>query len=424
MKRLIVTLFSILVLIFAVSESGMSATTVSFWHNFGGIDKEVVDEMIDTWNKANPDIQVEGTFVSAEGRGGLVLQEKLLTAIAGGTPPDVAYFNRHSTASWAVRNSFMPLNSLADAAGMKEEDYLPFAWRESNWKGNLYSLPFNTDTRGLYWNKDLFREVGLDPEVPPVTIEELDAYAEKLTKLDARGRLERIGFIPWRGQGLSYTWALSFGGQIYDEANQVCTATDPKIIEMLHWIQSYAKKYDISKIDTFSSAFGAQAQNPLYTGQLAMEINGVWELAAIDRYAPELDYGVSHIPYPPGGRNATYAGGWSVVIPRGAKHPQEAFEFARWFAGEEGQYIYCTGIQQIPTSTAATERMKQTADKDWNMFLDLLSVASGRPVTPEIDLLKQEDAINYDLVIHLKKSPEQAMADLEAKVNKAMERWK
>ncbi|NMB23966.1 MAG: ABC transporter substrate-binding protein [Firmicutes bacterium] len=414
----------VVVLATLMLAGSVGATTISFWHNFGGLEKEVVDSMIETWNRANPDIQVEGTYVSAQGRGGLVLQEKLLTAIAGGTPPDVAYFNRHSTASWAVRDSFVSLNSYMEASGLNSDDYLPFALKESTWKGNVYSLPFNTDTRGLFWNKEMFAEVGLDPETPPTNIEQLDLYAEKLTKLDARGRLERIGFVPWRAQGLFYTWALSFGGQVYDEVNQKCTATDPKIIEMLHWMQSYSKKYDISKIDTFSSAFGAQEQNPLYTGQVAMEINGVWELASIERYAPNLQFGVSHIPYPHSGRNATYSGGWSVVIPRGAKHPEEAFEFARWFAGEEGQYIYCSNTSSIPTNVGTIERLQETATPNWQMFLDLLSVASGRPVTPEIDLLKQEDAINYDLVIHLKKTPEQAMADLEAKVNKAMERWK
>lgn len=422
--RKLITLSCIVILICLSMAATVNATTISFWHCLGGIHKEILDEMIDTWNKEHPEIQVDATYVSAAGRGGLVLQEKLLTAIAGGTPPDVAYFNRHSTAAWVVRDAFIPLTAFAEKAGVTADKYIEFAWREANWKGELYGLPFDTDGRGLYWNKDLFAEVGLDPESPPRNITELDTYAEKLTKFDDRGRLIRMGFIPWLNQGLFYTWVLSFGGQIYDEVKQECTATDPKIIDMLNWVVSYAKKYDINRIDTFSSAFGAQEQNPFYIGQVAMVIDGSWAIKNIEAYAPHLNFGVGSIPYPPNGANTFYAGGWSVVIPRGAKHPKEAFEFMKWFAGEEGQFKYCSEVYNIPTHLQALKQLKQIADKKMRHFLDLLPFAHGRPITPEIDLLKQEGAIAYDLVRHFKKTPEQAMRDLEVKVNKAMKRWK
>ena len=60
--------------------------------------------------------------------------------------------------------------------------FFPELWKTVEWEGGIYGVPFNTDTRFFFWNKDHFAEVGLDPEKPPTTWAELEEYALKLDK--------------------------------------------------------------------------------------------------------------------------------------------------------------------------------------------------------------------------------------------------
>jgi multiple sugar transport system substrate-binding protein len=92
---------------------------------------------------------------------GTQMSEKLLTAIAAGTPPDTAEFDRFIVASRAAKSSLTDLTSMASVARVSQDQYYPFSWEEASYKGKLYALPFDTDTRGRYYNLDVFKEAGL-----------------------------------------------------------------------------------------------------------------------------------------------------------------------------------------------------------------------------------------------------------------------
>ena len=79
----------------------------------------------------------------------------------------------------------MPLDELIEADGDEGkayiDDFLPGFMEDSYVDGKIYSIPFQRSTMVLYYNKDAFKEVGLDPEAPPTTWEELAEYGQKLT---------------------------------------------------------------------------------------------------------------------------------------------------------------------------------------------------------------------------------------------------
>src|SRR5918997_2971674 len=84
-----------------------------------------------------------------------------------------------------------------------------------------------------------------------------------------------------------------------------------------------------------------------------MQITGDWMINQLEQYAPDMDYGITYIAVPnEGDEPSTWAGGWSVVIPQGAQNPEPAFEFMRWFSGEEGQRIYTEESRHLPTLEA------------------------------------------------------------------------
>ncbi len=127
-----------------------------------------------------------------------------MTAIAGGNAPDLVFFDRFKVGSWANQGSLTSLTEYAERDGISREDFYEYTWDESSYEDDLYAVPLTTDSRLLFYNKDHFSEVGLDPDNPPTTIAELEEAADLLTIIDGN-RIERLGLIPWISQGWLYS---------------------------------------------------------------------------------------------------------------------------------------------------------------------------------------------------------------------------
>jgi multiple sugar transport system substrate-binding protein len=140
------------------------------------------------------------------------------------------------------------------------------------------------------------------------------------------------------------------------------------------------------KVQTFISTYAPPnnppQQHPFLIGKVAMMVSGDWVLNSIRQYAPNLQYGVTYIPVPnKGDKPSTWAGGWSLVIPTGSKHPAEAFKFMNWMCGPEGQKMYTTGTLHLPTWKALLDD-NSLFDAQHMFFKQLLSVAYSRPALP------------------------------------------
>ena len=152
---------------------------------------------------------------------------KTLAAIHGGTPPDVAIMLSQNLNDIIGQDIVIPLDELiaADAAQVKMDDFFPAFMLNSTQGGKVWSIPFQRSTPVMYYNKEAFKEVGLDPNKPPQTQAELVAAAKKLTKQEG-GRTTRWGLaIPSSG-GVD-TWlfealTIAAGGLLYDANNSCC----------------------------------------------------------------------------------------------------------------------------------------------------------------------------------------------------------
>jgi len=246
----------------------------------------------------------------------------------------------------------------------------------------VYALPWGADPNfAMFWNKQVFREAGLDPERPPRTIKELDEMNDKITKFDESGRLIRIGIIPWQWQGDNslFTWGYAWGGDFYELPKNGklvgrVTADTPKNVEALKWIASYAKKYDVRKIAAFQQTFVGQANDPFYMGTLGMSLIHVTQVRYLKKYAPGLDYGVTFVPAPEGGEHPTgWIGGWSLAIPRGVKAKKEAFEFMRWMCtADAGTMIMGKKMEQFPAYRKSPYYDSIKDDRVWGVYYQIV----------------------------------------------------
>jgi multiple sugar transport system substrate-binding protein len=408
----------------AAPAASTAKTTVTFWDVSSpeSTDGKAKQVMINNFMDKNPDIAIDWVYKPTTGD--TQISQALLTAIAGGTPPEAAYFDRFVVPAWAAQDSLTDLTDLADAAGIKQDDYFPFAWQEATgWKNRLWALPFDTDDRAIYYNTKLVTDAGLDPANPPKSIAEFDAWADKLFKFDG-SRLITAGFIPWYAQGWIYSYGWTWDGKFWNPETGEITANDPKIVAACEWMASYAQKYDVQTMDSFSSAFGAEAQQPFLVDQVAMVYDGNWQLANYQRYAPDLEFGVIPMPYPQdGGREATWAGGWSVVIPKGAPNVEAGFKFISYFAGPEELNYFCQQTAHIPTLVKAAEDPFYRKDPHQAVFMDMLPIANTRPPVPIGQFLWNALAEARDLIIHGTKTPQQALDDVTTNSNEELKKF-
>ncbi len=178
-----------------------------------------------------------------------------------------------------------------------------------------------------------------------------------INKTDASGNYTQVGFIPYDttySQGWHYTWGFDFGGRFADLAAGKVTPADPGIVKAFQFLKDWAAAMGPQKVQTFISTYAPPnnppQQHPFLIGKVAMMVSGDWVLNSIRQYAPNLNYGVTYIPVPnKGDKPSTWAGGWSLVIPTGSKHPAEAFQFLSWMCGPDGQKMYTTGTLHLPT---------------------------------------------------------------------------
>ncbi len=175
-------------------------TSLEFYYPVavGGPITKIVDGMVADFEKGHPDIKVKPIYAGS-------YQDtitKVLTAIKGGDVPQLSVILSVDMFTLIDEDAIVPYESLvkteADKAWLK--GFYPAFMENSQTGGKTWGIPFQRSTVVMYWNKEAFKEAGLDPETPPQTWDELVAFGKKLTKKDASGNVTRWGVqIPSSG---------------------------------------------------------------------------------------------------------------------------------------------------------------------------------------------------------------------------------
>jgi ABC-type glycerol-3-phosphate transport system substrate-binding protein len=305
---------------------------VTYWEKWVSFEGVAMQQVVDAFNRSQDRIVVDYYPVSQ-------VDQKTLVATAGGDPPDVAGIWVQNIATFADAEALQPLDGFIRADGLTTEAWLaryyPIYAHICSYRGHVYAGISTPAIIALHWNKTLFREAGLDPDRPPRTLAEFDDYARRLTKHDPKtGALTQLGFLP-QEPAVWWPWVYArwFGGGLFDGKN-ITAGTDPRTLEAMQWAAGFTKENGLDAVRTFATGFLGQASNPqsaFLNGKVAMVFQGVWFNNYIHQYKPGLDYGVGNWPEAiPGVRDFAMAESDVLVIPRGAKHPEAAWEFIKY----------------------------------------------------------------------------------------------
>ena len=161
-----------------------------------------------------------------------------------------------------------------------------------------------------------------------------------------------------------------------------------------------------------------EEQQYFITQRIGFAINGDWYLKHIPQYAPDIEYGLTVMPVPAeGDESATWAGGWSMVMPQGAKNPEGAWRFMQYIAGEPGQRTYTTETAHLPTFNSLLADSSSSTDPQHLFFAEqLLPTAKNRPPLPVGARYWDELTCAWERIYLNEEEPAAALATVKERV--------
>ncbi|MCY3019085.1 MAG: extracellular solute-binding protein [Planctomycetota bacterium] len=463
-----VVALSVLLLVASCIACAEDTVELQYWTS--PYELRAMAEIFEQYQRENPGVKV--VIGQSAARNLVDDPQRVLCAIVGGDPPDIIVFDRYAVGEWAARGAFMPLNDevpgvvgpggfvaedarAGDPDAIKEENYYKPCWEEATYKGKLYGIAIGTDNRALYYNKTMLVKAGLvDKKTgaarPPESWNELREYANKLSVFETTGnqrKLKVAGFVPNYGNSWLYIYGWQNGAKFMSDDGRTCLLNEPKVVEALAFMKSmYDDLGGAAAVNAFQSSFQGGELDPFLTGKIAMKIDGNWVLSGIAAYKPDMDFGVCPAPMPDAGQERiSWLGGWAWIIPKGAKHPREAWTLirrlssvetnmhmaailARTEAAQGRMYIPGLNANRLVTEALFNKYLKNDPNADpkfvnaMQVFIDLLPRSKYRPVTPVGQLLWNEHVRATQYAILGKMAPQEALDIGTALVQRDLDR--
>jgi multiple sugar transport system substrate-binding protein len=208
-------------------------------------------------------------------------------------------------------------------------------------------------------------------------------------------------------------------------------------VQTLEWLANWAKTFDVVKVNRFATSLPGewQAGNPFSLGKQAFYMDGWWSSLPLNKYAPNVDYGVTYIPTPHGtaAERANYPlEGWTVAIPKGSPHPEACWQFEKWAFHDNDDlmalktYSFPAVLSKIPTfwNMLRHEHPNDRILRYINIFNDEARVGTKIfPIMPVSAEYYTAIGRATDLAIHGKMEPRQALQQVQSQMQSALDKF-
>lgn len=378
---------------------------------------KAIQSSLDEFMKNNPTIEVK----TAQHEWG----EKLLTAYAAGTPPDI--HEHWLPMQFAARDLLQPLDDRINASTVITKDLFPDVfWTVGTWNGVRYivpSLAFFAET-ALISNPVVFEKAGLKvPDDIPSDWDVLFEQAKKHTKFDDAGNIDTVWMVP--DKGLRF-WPAMYGIEDYDEQEHKWRFDDPAWEEVVLNIARFYTEFGPEKIDAFFQAYPGWIAVPgsaFASDRQAMVISGYWIPGELDKNAPGKEFIYTWAPSGGAakGKKVTHWGAHSVMIPKASKHPDQSWLLVEHFAGVKSAELIFENLGWIAPQKTFWDVMNVSRYRGLDFFVNHLAreaeINTVNSPSPAIAFAMSGFATDVvDAVIFGNKDVKTALADFQKAV--------
>ena len=315
-------------------------TEIKFWHMspVGSESYSATRQIINRFNESQDKYFVKGTGFSFWD-----YWDKINVAISSRTAPDVGLSTLDDVVGRARAGVLYNISELmaADEEPLDLDDFYTNQLEFAKHNDNLFAMPFTSTTRVLYYNLDMFAEVGLTEDDVPKTWSELHTVAKKLDKTDNKGTIQRLGFEPTYGNATYHGYLWQAGLDFFDEDLNPTLNTQGHI-DVLNWMIDFNKEFSRNQLVAFGDANAMLGINPFAAERVAMivEVDGLYQI--IKSAGATFNYGVTYIPVPDeDGVRVNWGSGFSIELYDNGKKDdvkkQGAYEFLKYLMSYETQ---------------------------------------------------------------------------------------
>jgi len=362
--------------------------TISLWHSEAAANADTLERLASRYNSSQSEVRVQPSFQGTDEE----LIAKLVTSLGSGQVPAVALLAEPDTQQMIDSGAAAPAQDFIDREGYDLSDLDQKAIQYYTWQGKLWAMPFCSGIPLLYYNKAVFREVGLDPERPPQDLEEVRQYSEKILKRDAAGNVVRSGIAldiqDWMER------ILAEHGDLFADNNNGRDGRATKVLfdndtgrwyfQWWHDMVDEGLAFNVGRNPTYADgllalASGRAAMTLSYSSALRSVVD------ALEKGAAGVEIGVGGLPGVPGGTGAPLPFGrvlWILNL-RPEREQEAGWKFIKWLMEPEQQAEWFAGSGYLPVSHSAVD---QPAAKDiigqYPLFQVPLNLYVEAPATP------------------------------------------
>ncbi|RVI83874.1 ABC transporter substrate-binding protein [Sinorhizobium meliloti] len=348
------------------SVAAQAADQEISWIYCGDTIDPIHEKYIKEWEGKNP-----GWKVTAEVVGWAQCQDKATTLAVAGTPVGMAYVGSRALKEFAENELIVPVPMTED----EKKGYYPNIVDTVTFEGTQWGVPIAFSTKALYWNKDLFKQAGLDPEVPPKTWAEEIAFAKQIK--------EKTGIAGYGLPAKTFDntmhqfmhWVYTNNGKVIDGDNIVIDSP-----EVLAALQAYK---DITPFSVEGAT--AYEQNEIRAifldGKVGMIQSGSGAAARLKE--TKVNWGVAPLPLGPSAKgDGTLLITDSLVVFKDTGVEEKAIEFAKFITspGPQGEYELQGGAGLTPLRPSPKVDEFVKADPSWKPFIDGIAYGGPEPL--------------------------------------------
>ena len=410
-----------------MSVAAWAQTEVSFYFPVavGGPITKIIDQYAAEFSKENPTIKVTPIYAGT-------YQEtivKALTAHKSGAPPVTSVLLSTDMFTLIDEDAIIPVDQFvktdADKAWLKS--FFPGFMTNSQTDGKTWGVPFQRSTVVMYWNKEAFKEAGLDPNAPPKTWDALVATAQKLTKRDAAGNVTQWGVqVPSSGfpYWLFQCFTTQNGVELMNQTGDTTYFDKPEVVQALQYWVDLSQKHKVMAPGVIE--WGTTPKD-FFEKKTAMMWTTTGNLTNVKNNA-KFDFGVAMLPQ--GKRLGSPTGGGNFYVFKKSTPAQQeaALTFIKWITTPEraAQWGIDTGYVAVRADAWETPAMKKYVEgfPAAAVARDQLPHAVAELSTHENQRVTK--ALNDGLQAALTgaKTPEQAMKDAQAEATRILRPYK
>jgi len=422
---------TVLSLVAAVLLAGAAparaATELTFYYPIavGGPLTKVIDGYARQFEKENPGIKVNPVYAGNYDDARI----RALAALKAGQSAPLSVLFSIDIYELLEQDAIVAWDDVATSAEDKAwlKSFYPALMMNGTYKGKVYGIPFQRSTIVLYWNKDAFKEAGLDPEKPPADWNEMTGMARKLVKKDASGNVARWGvMVP--STGYAYWMFQAFARQNgQDLMNPEGTRTNyahPDVVAALDFWVSLGRKHRVMPEGTIEWGTLRQA---FTEGKAAMMWHTTGNLTAVKDTA-RFAFGVAMLPASKQRGSPTGGGNFYLFKKTTPEERKAALAFVKWMTSAERAADWSMATGYVATRPDAYETPKlKTYAKEFPPAL--VARDQFRFATPELSTFQTgrvrkalDDAIQAALTGQ--KTPEAALKAAQADAERLLKPYR